>query len=366
MDGVENREGNKCRVGYSPAGLQISEADLQESSPHAIATTHGQRVFRTCSIDKMPEKIHWFSGVVVGISGLASGAFVICANAWMNHPEGFDWVNGKAINIDPVQAMFNEAALSQVTHMLIASFEATGFAVAGLHAFLLYKDRQNKLHLSALKIALCFGAVAALLQPLSGDFSAKDVAKRQPLKLAAMESHFNTEKGAPLYLGGIPNLETETVDYGIAIPKMLSFLAFADFDAEVKGLNDFKKELWPPITIVHIAFQVMVGIGSVLALIALIFFYTLKFRPTWLLHSNFLKILILVTPLGFLAIEAGWVVTEVGRQPWIIYNIMKTADALTPMPGLAIPFFIFFFIYILLALIVTIVMRNNIRMLGKG
>ena len=140
--------------------------------------------------NRMPEWIHWASGAVVGVSGLASGFFVVAANAWMNSPVGFDWVNGQAINIDPIQAMFNAAWPSQSIHMAIAAFVATGFGVAGVHAILLLKDPRNRLHQAALIIALFFGASAALLQPLSGDYSAKDIAKRQPLKLAAAETMF--------------------------------------------------------------------------------------------------------------------------------------------------------------------------------
>jgi len=174
--------------------------------------------------EKLNPYVHWFSGLMVGISGAASGIFVVTANAWMNAPAGFNWVNGEAINIDPWRAMLNAAWVSQSIHMIIAAFEATAFGVAGLHAILLLKKKQNLLHKRAMIIALAFASVAAILQPLSGDFSAKDVAKRQPIKLAAMEGHFKTEKGAGLIVGGIPNETTHETEYGIYIPNMLSFL----------------------------------------------------------------------------------------------------------------------------------------------
>ena len=191
--------------------------------------------------NKLNPYVHWISGLLVGISGVLSGIFVVCANAWMNAPAGFNWVNGKAININPVAAMFNPAWLSQSSHMIIAAFIATSFAVAGLHAILLLKNKNNLLHKRALIIALSFGSIFAILQPLSGDHSAKDVAKRQPIKLAAMEGHFITEKGAGLTIGGIPDIKTETTNFGIKIPKLLSFLAYGNFNAEVKGLRDFPK-----------------------------------------------------------------------------------------------------------------------------
>src|SRR5688572_29622320 len=147
---------------------------------------------------------HWFTGVVVGVSGLASGILVVAANAWMNSPAGFDYVDGQYLNVDPIAAMFNDAWFTQALHMTLAAFAATGFAVAGVHALMILRQKNVGFHLHAFRIAAVFGAVAALLQPLSGDLSAKDVARRQPAKLAAMEAHFHTEKAAALVLGGIP------------------------------------------------------------------------------------------------------------------------------------------------------------------
>lgn len=310
--------------------------------------------------DKLSAWTHWATGLVVGISGVASGIFVVAANAWMNSPAGFDWVNGQAINIDPVAAMFNDAWLSQAIHMTLAAFVATGFAVAGLHALLLLKDRTNIFHRKAFKIALAVGAVAAILQPISGDYSAKDVAERQPAKLAAMESHFQTEKSADLIIGGIPDVEEREVDYAIRIPGMLSFLAHGDFNAKVTGLDQIPRKNWPPILITHIAFQVMVGGGMVMMLVGLLYLFLYwKKRPT--LYSRwFLWLVGICTPLGFIAVEAGWTVTEVGRQPWIIYGIMRTKDALTSMPGLQYSFYMITGLYLLLTVVVTWLMYRQI------
>jgi cytochrome d ubiquinol oxidase subunit I len=310
--------------------------------------------------DKLKPWTHWITGLIVGISGVASGIFVVAANAWMNSPTGFDWVNGQAINIDPVAAMFNEAWLSQSIHMTIAAFVATGFAVAGLHALLLLKDGKNQFHRKALKIALAIGAVAAILQPISGDFSAKDVAERQPAKLAAMEGHFETRQPADLIIGGIPNEETREVIYALRIPNMLSFLAHGDFNAEVVGLDQFPEEEWPPVLITHLAFQIMVACGFAMMFVGLIYLY-LYWRNKEKLHSRwFLWLVGLCTPLGFIAVEAGWTVTEVGRQPWIIYGIMKTEEAVSTMPGLQYPFFIFTAVYVLLTILVTWLMYRQI------
>lgn len=314
--------------------------------------------------DKLPKKFHWFTGVIVGIAGVASGILVVSANGWMNAPSGFDYINGEFLNIDPVKALFNPGWFTQALHMTLAAFSATGFAVAGIHAYQVYKKRQVELHKKAFKIAITFGAIAAILQPLSGDLSAKDIAKRQPVKLAAMEAHYETTKGAPLYIGGIVDDEKGTVSYKIEIPKALSFLAFGDFNAEVKGLNDFPIDVRPNVPIVHYAFQVMIGIGFLMLLVGVFFFISLK-KKSWLRNKYFWLLFAALTPMGFIALEAGWIVTEVGRQPWIIHNIMKTKDAVTPMPGMIYSFYMYVFLYSILAIAVTWLMSRQIRLLNN-
>lgn len=313
--------------------------------------------------NKVNKWAHWAFGLVVGVSGVMSGIFVVAANAWMNSPTGFDWVNGQAINVDPIAAMFNPAWFSQAQHMIMASFVATSFAVAGIHAFLLMKNPGNELHKKALMIAMIFAAVSGLLQPISGDISAKFVAENQPIKFAAMESHFNTSRNAPIIIGGIPNVKERKVEYGIEVPGVLSFLAFNDFNAEVKGLTEFPEDEWPPLAIVHISFQIMVGIGVILAIVSLLYLFFLWRKKEQIIKKWFLKILFLCTPMGFIAVEAGWIVTEVGRQPWIIYGIMKTKDSLTSMPGLTYTFIIFVLLYLLLSFIVTWLMIRQIKAL---
>ncbi|BBE20149.1 cytochrome bd2, subunit I [Aquipluma nitroreducens] len=310
--------------------------------------------------DRVNKRVHLFSGILVGIAGVVSGIFVIAANAWMNSPSGFDWVNGQAINIDPVKAMFNKAWFQQALHMTIAAFASTSFAVAGVHAFMLLRHKGNEFHRGAIQIALLFGAVAAILQPISGDISAKNVAKLQPAKFAAMESLFKTSEPAALVIGGIPDEEKEEVKYGIHIPHLLSFLAHGDPNAEVEGLDKTSKENWPPVAIVHFAFQIMIFMGVLMMGTGILF---LIFNFKWKENLNkrwWLKLLVWLTPVGFIAVEAGWIVTEVGRQPWIIYGIMKTKDAVTPMPGVQYPFFLITLIYLALTFLVFILMRRQI------
>lgn len=312
--------------------------------------------------DRFNRWFHWFTGVVVGISGLASGILVVAANGWMNSPSGFDYVDGKFINIDPVAAMFNDAWFTQALHMTLAAFVATGFAVAGVHALMLLKGKNINFHRKAFQIALTYGAVGALLQPLSGDLSARDVARRQPAKLAAMEAHFETMQRAPLILGGIPNMEEKRVDYAIKIPGGLSFLAHGDVDAPVTGLDQIPEAHHPPVWITHMAFQVMVLLGMVLVVLSLLYFWARWKRKVWQMKGWFLKLFIIAAPLGFIALEAGWTVTEVGRQPWIIYGIMKTENALTPMPGIVYSFIAFTVVYLSLCAVVTFLLYRQIKM----
>jgi cytochrome bd ubiquinol oxidase subunit I len=278
----------------------------------------------------------------------------------MNAPAGFDLVERRAVNVDPIAAMLNPAAFQQTLHMTLAAFTATGFAVGGIHAFLLLFGPENAFHRRALIVALMLGAPAAVLQPISGDISARQVARQQPVKLAAMEAHFETMAGAPLTLGGWPDPERGESRYAIRIPYGLSLLAFHHPDAVVKGLKDFPRADWPNVRIVHIAFQIMVALGTYLALVSLWAGWLAFRRRDLTANRRFLQAVAIAAPMGFIAIEAGWTVTEVGRQPWIIYGVLRTADAVTPMPGLVVPFLLFTLLYCFLGTIVVWLLYRQI------
>jgi cytochrome d ubiquinol oxidase subunit I len=303
---------------------------------------------------------HWFSGVMVAFSGMMSGVFVVTANAWMNTPAGFEIVDGKPVNIDPIAAMLNPAALHQVIHMTIAAYAAVGFAVAAIHAYMLRRDPQNLFHRKAFVIAFAVGAIAAIAQPLSGDFLARQVFRYQPIKLAAMEGQFETERGAPLRIGGWPDEKAETTRYSLEIPAGLSLLIHHDPKGEIKGLKEFPHDEWPPVAIVHVSFQIMVACGIAMLLTALAGGW-LAWRKRKLCDQGWLLWLVMFCgPLGFIAIETGWIVTEVGRQPWIVYGFMRTADAVTPMPGLIVPFISFTLLYIFLAFVVVFLLKRQV------
>src|SRR5262245_53138438 len=214
--------------------------------------------------DHMPPRRHWLAGVLVAASGAISGVFVVLANGWMNTPTGFRMVDGRAVDVDPWRAMINPAAPTEAVHMTIAAYVAVGFAVAAIHAWRLLHEPDNLFHRRALAIALWVGGLSAVLQPLSGDFSARQVAERQPVKLAAMEGQWKTEGGAPLRIGGWPDEEAETTRGAIEIPYGLSLLSFHDPHAEVQGLSAVPRADRPPVHVVHLAFQVMVGCGTAL------------------------------------------------------------------------------------------------------
>jgi cytochrome d ubiquinol oxidase subunit I len=309
--------------------------------------------------NRLSPLLHWLSGLVVAVSGIFSGIFVVTANAWMNSPAGFRIVDGKFIDIDPIAAMLNPASFHEVLHMTLAAFVATGFAVAAVHAFFLLRHRHSHFHRSALGIALAVACVSIPLQIFSGDISARAVGRLQPAKLAAMEALYRTQTGAPLLIGGIPDDETRTTDYALRIPRGLSLLLSENPDAKVVGLQEFPKSDWPNVRIVHWSFDIMVASGSMMLALAVWSGWLWKKRRRLADHPWLLRALVAGGPLGFVAIEAGWVVTEVGRQPWIIYGVMRTKDAVTPMTWIVVPFIAFTGLYIFLAFMVFFLLRRQ-------
>jgi cytochrome d ubiquinol oxidase subunit I len=299
--------------------------------------------------NRVSPKAHLFAGIIVALSGAASGVFVVIANSWMNTPTGFQIINGQVANVDPISAMLNPAAFSECLHMLLASYAATGFAVAGIHAFFLLRHPMEKFHQAALAIALTVGGATAIVQPLSGDLVARSVARNQPAKLAAFEAHYKTQGGAPLKIIG-----------PLEVPNGLSLLIYHRMDATVKGLDDFAPADRPPVTPVRISFQIMVVAGTAMAMVGAYWFWLLWKRRDFPSSKWFLRIVLASGPLGFLAVETGWVVTEVGRQPWIIYGFMRTREAVTPMPGLIVPFLTLTTLYIFLSFVVAWMLIRHI------
>jgi cytochrome d ubiquinol oxidase subunit I len=299
--------------------------------------------------DRLSPVGHWLCGLVVAASGAVSGILVVSANAWMQHPVGFDLVEGELTNIQPAAALFNPAWAVMALHSTLSCYVATAFAVAGVYAWRYWRrDSRTEYQSAALRMAMAVGAVGALLMPLSGDLNASYVSRHQPTKLAAMEAQYETEKGAPLRIGGWPDSERREVRYVIEIPKLLSYLAYRDPEAVVKGLEEFPRDEWPNVLLVHLAFQLMIGAGFALIGVSLLF-WLLRWRVRGVTPGWMAGLLVLASPLGFLALQAGWIVSEVGRQPWVIRDIMRSSEAVTPAPYVEPTFFGFMALYLFLA-----------------
>ena len=310
---------------------------------------------------------HWLCGVMVALSGILSGIFVVTANAWMNAPRGFTReADGTFTDIDPIAAMLNPASLHQTLHMTLAAFVANGFLVAGIHAYFLLRHPQSEFHRLAFKLGLGLACVSTPLQLLSGDLAARRVAELQPVKLAAMEAHYETRSHAPFVIGGWPSSDEQVVRGAIEIQSALSLLVGHSPEAVVPGLDQVPREEWPNVAFVHASFDVMVGCGVLMLLLtAWSAWVWWRGRP-FPQQRRLLQALVLATPLGFIAIEAGWFVTELGRQPWVIYGVMRTRDAVTPMPGLVVPFVTFTLVYLVLSVILVFLLKRQFLETAPG
>src|SRR5918992_2772612 len=247
---------------------------------------------------------------------------------------------------DPHQVIFTPAMPYEVTHGTLSAYVATSFGIAGIYAIkMLRGDRSHRVR-KALKLSMAIAMITIPLQIISGDLSARFLAHNQPVKFAAMEAQFETERGAPLRIGGIVDMEEQEKRFTIEIPKLLSFLAFEDLNAEVKGLEEFPQDELPPVPIVHYSFQVMLAIGFFLLFVSLWFWFRAWRREEIIPSKAQLLAIAAPLPLGFIAIEAGWFVTEFGRQPWIIWQIMRTSEGVTPREGIFAVFLVFVLVYL--------------------
>ncbi|HET9440068.1 MAG TPA: cytochrome ubiquinol oxidase subunit I [Longimicrobiales bacterium] len=303
--------------------------------------------------DRLSPRAHFLTGIPIAVSGLVSGILVVAVNSWMQYP-ALDAAGEP--RMDPLAPFASPAWFHMSLHSSLSCYIATGFGAAGVYAVGLLRGRSDAYHRSALRIALAVAAVAAVLQPLSGDVSARAVAQLQPAKLAAMEALFETEQPAALVIGGWPDVDAQEVRYAIRIPRALSLLAHHDFNAEVSGLDRVPRTDWPNVTITHLAFQIMVGCGFLLAFVGL-WFWLVQWRKREA-SRTLLWLLLAVAPLGFVALEAGWIVTEVGRQPWVINGVMRTADAVTPVENVQLTFYSFCILYAVLGSALTLLLRR--------
>ncbi|HWB23083.1 MAG TPA: cytochrome ubiquinol oxidase subunit I [Gaiellaceae bacterium] len=285
--------------------------------------------------NRLSPRAHFISGIPVAISGISGSLMVIAVNGWMNHPTGFRLVDGKAVDVHPLSALFaNSYFWHELVHMYLAGYMVTGFLVAGAYAVGRLRGHWGRYERTALAIPLAVATLASVAQIFAGDWNGRAVAENQPTKLAAFEGLGQTTKGAPIHILGW--YSDGKVEYGIRIPKMLSLLAFHSTNATVQGLDAVGPADRPPVNVVRIAFQSMVGIGSLLALLSVVYL-AIRIRTKRLPESRwFYLALIAAGPLSLVALISGWVVTEVGRQPWVVYHVMRTSQAVTGASGVPV------------------------------
>ncbi len=311
---------------------------------------------------RLPGRAHSLMLIPMIVSGVAGSFFVVSVNAWMNAPTGFTvagGADGQIVDIDPLRAMFNDAAGLQFLHMFLAAYMVTGFSVAGVYAVGLLKGRTDRHHRLGLVVPLLFAAIATPIQPLVGHFAAQRLADDQPIKLAAMEGIAETERGAPLVLGGI--YRDDELQWGLELPLggLTSFLAQNDFDAEVIGLDTVPEEDRPPVNVVRFAFQIMVGLGT--ALVGLVAWAGWRwwrrrsqfFDDRWLLRG-----FVVSGPAAVVAMETGWITTEVGRQPWIVHGLLRTEDAVTDAGYLWVTLTVLVLVYAAMGTAAVLVLRS--------
>src|SRR3977135_2130111 len=278
---------------------------------------------------------HWLTSIPIALSGAASSIFVVMANAWMNTPAGFRLgPDGQLAQGDPVAAALNPSTATEDPHMLVSAYVVTGFLVAAVYAAGLLRGRDDIFHRRGLAAGMAMAAVAIVLAGITGDSSARFVYGAQPAKFAALEGIYQTQRGAPIHVGGIPVDSQHRVLYAIEIPKALSFLATFDPNAEVRGLDTFPAADRPNPVFVHLSFDGMVGLGIFIGLVAAAY-WLMAFRRRSVPTRRLLLVgLVAAGPASVAAMESGWFVTEFGRQPWIVYGIMRTSEAATTAPAL--------------------------------
>jgi cytochrome bd ubiquinol oxidase subunit I len=300
--------------------------------------------------ERLSARTHVLAGVPMVLAGITGSLMVISVNGWMNHPTGFSIRAGEVVDVKPLTALFNDNLWHELVHMYLAGFIVAGFLVAGVYAFGWLRGRRDRHHRIGLVVALSVAALAAPAQLLVGDWAARTVAQRQPVKLAAFEGLQETTKGAPFSLPG-----------GIEIPKLLSLLAFHDPNATVTGLDSVPKDDQPPTGIVKVSFRLMVFIGSGLAALGA-WFVWLWWRRGRLPRSVwFYRALVAAGPAALVALIAGWVTTEVGRQPWVVYQVMRTESAVTGASGVPVGFAALGLVYAGLAAVAFVMLRRLSR-----
>ncbi|HWN22985.1 MAG TPA: cytochrome ubiquinol oxidase subunit I [Gaiellaceae bacterium] len=310
--------------------------------------------------DRLSPRAHFLSGIPVVVAGFTGSLMVIAVNAWMNSPSGFTLERGRVTDVRPLAALFgNDYLWHEYVHMYVAAYIVVGFLTAGVYAWGWLRGRRGRYERVALVVPLTVAAFAAPVQIVVGDWAARDVAREQPAKLAAFEGLQETEEGAPVHLLGW--YDGQEVRYGIELPRLLSLLAFHDPNARVEGLEDVPADERPPVNVVRVAFQTMVGIGLGLAAISLVYLFVWLRRRRLPRSLWFYRAVVLAGPLSVVALIAGWVTTEVGRQPWVVYGHMRTEEAVTGADGIPVGYASLVLVYVGLIAAVAWILRRLAR-----
>jgi cytochrome d ubiquinol oxidase subunit I len=310
--------------------------------------------------ERLSARAHFLCGIPILVAGLSGSLFVIAVNGWMNHPTGFELRDGRAVNVHPFDALFgNSYFWHELVHMYLAAYIVAGFLTASVYAWGWLRGRRGRYERVALIVPLTVAALAAPVQIIVGDWAAREVGEKQPVKLAALEGLGETTRGAPIHMLGW--YDGREVKYGIGFPRLLSLLTFHDPNATVKGLEIVPPEERPPVNVVRFAFQTMVVIGCMLALLAVVYLVAwLRLRrlprSTW-----FYRGLVAAGPLSLGALISGWITTEVGRQPWIVYKVMLTSEAVTGAEGIPVGYTALALVYLGLAAAVVWILRRLAR-----
>ncbi|MFJ1967687.1 cytochrome ubiquinol oxidase subunit I [Streptomyces sp. NPDC087903] len=313
--------------------------------------------------DRLPPRRHLLTGIPIVIAGTASAFFVVCANAWMNQPRGFTLRDGKVVDVDPWAAMLNPASWPQTVHMILAAFMVASFLTASVYAVALLRGRRDTYHRAGFVIPFTLGAVVTPFQILVGDWAARFLADYQPAKLAAIEGVYTTGSHVPLTIGGIAG--DDGLKYGLEVPNGLSLLVGYSPDTVVKGLDRVPRGQWPAVTGVHWAFDLMVSIGFFLMAMGLwlLWAWWRRRRTGGELPFNrlFLMLAAVSGPAAVVALESGWCVTELGRQPWIVWGVMSVRDAVNPAPGLMAGLWLVLVVYAAMTVATVYVLRRMTR-----
>jgi cytochrome d ubiquinol oxidase subunit I len=310
--------------------------------------------------DRLSPRLHWWTGVPIVIAGVASAFFVVAANAFMNQPAGFHLDRaGRVVDVNPVAAMFNRALWPQATHMILGAFIVAGFLVAMVHAFALGRHRASRYHRLGFTIAFGMAALAVPAQLVVGDWAARFLYRYQPTKFAALEAVQHSGTHQPLHLGGI--VVDGEVRFAIRLPDGLSLLAEHSPNTYVRGLDRVRDADEPPVPVVRTAFQLMVAIGFGLLGLSVWFAWCLFRRKRLPASRWFWRCAVIAGPAAVVALEAGWVVTEVGRQPWIVYGVLRVRDAVTQASGIRIGYVVLLAVYAAMTVASVVVLRQIVH-----